>query len=69
MYYQFSLPHIYISLLKVGRMYFLNLRVKGLITDLDYTKIVESFDCAVLNLLPKNPHFTLLSRNVLITVN
>ena len=29
-YYQFLLPHLYISLQKVGRMYFLNLGVKGL---------------------------------------
>ena len=28
--YQFSQPHLYISLQKVGRMYFLNLGVKGL---------------------------------------
>ena len=30
-YYQFSLHHLHISLLRVGRMYFLNLRVKGLV--------------------------------------
>ena len=30
LYYQFSLPHSYISLEKVGRMYLLSLRVKGL---------------------------------------
>ena len=30
LYYQFSLPHSYISLEKVGRMYLLILRVKGL---------------------------------------
>ena len=29
--YQFSLPHLYIALYKVGRMYFWNLGVKGLI--------------------------------------
>ena len=29
--YQFSIPHLYISLKKVGRMYFLNLGVEGLI--------------------------------------
>ena len=29
--YQFSLPHIYISFRKVGRVYFLNLGVRGLI--------------------------------------
>ena len=28
--YQFSLPHLYIALYRVGRMYFLNLGVKGL---------------------------------------
>ena len=31
-YYQFSLPYVYVSLKKVGRMYFLNLGVKGLNT-------------------------------------
>ena len=31
LYYQFSVPLLCISLLKVGRMYFLNLGVKGLI--------------------------------------
>ena len=30
--YQFSLPHLYIALYKVGRMYFWNLGVKGLNT-------------------------------------
>ena len=30
LYYQFSLPHSYLSLYKVGRMHFLNLRVRGL---------------------------------------
>ena len=30
LYYQFSQPHIYISLIRVGRMYFLNLGVRGL---------------------------------------
>ena len=29
LYYQFSLPHCYISLSKVGRMYFFRLGVKG----------------------------------------
>ena len=29
LYYQFSLPHSYVSLEKVGRMYFLNLGVTG----------------------------------------
>ena len=30
LYYQFSQPHLYIFLQRVGRMYFLNLGVKGL---------------------------------------